>query len=113
MFNQGIAAVIVTHNRLELLKKCILSLINQSSPLSKIYVVNSGSTDETLEWLGKQKEIFVINQSNQGSSGGFYSGISAAYNDGQDWIWLMDDDCELYQDSLERLIESFKKFPNH
>ena len=40
---QKIAAVVVTYNRLELLKKCIQSLRDQTRRLDEIIVVNNKS----------------------------------------------------------------------
>lgn len=87
-----IAAVIVTYNRLELLKECINAVRNQTRTLDEIIVINNSSTDGTLEWLNKQDDLTVITQENLGGAGGFYTGIKTAYEKGYDWIWCMDDD---------------------
>ena len=87
-----VTAVVVTYNRLELLKKVIKSLENQTHSIDKIIVVDNGSTDGTKEWLGNLNYVNVIEQANTGSSGGQYTGIKAAYESGCDWIWTMDDD---------------------
>ena len=87
-----IVAVVVTYNRLELLKKNIDSLRCQTMPLSEIIVVNNGSTDGTREWLDAQKGLTVIHQENTGGSGGFHSGMRLAAEKDAEWIWCMDDD---------------------
>lgn len=99
-----IYAVIVTYNRLHLLKKAIDGLKNQSYSIYKILVVNNGSTDGTDVWLSSQKGIEVINQNNIGGSGGFWRGIKEAYEDGADYIWCMDDDVHAEFDCLEHLV---------
>lgn len=96
-----IAAVIVTFNRLELLKKCIDAVRNQTRKVDEIIVVNNGSTDGTKEWLEKQKDLTIINQENLGGAGGFYTGIKTAYESGFDWVWCMDDDCLPKESCLE------------
>ena len=93
MNKQTVAAVVVTYNRLELLKQCIQSLRNQTRKLDEIIVVNNNSTDGTLEWLNSQNDLTVITQENSGSAGGQYTGIKTAYEKGYDWVWCFDDDC--------------------
>lgn len=103
-----IAAVVVTYNRLNLLKECIEALRNQTRKLDEIIVVNNSSTDGTLKWLTEQKDLTVITQENSGSAGGQYTGIKTAYEKGYDWIWCMDDDCIASHTALQELISKFK-----
>ena len=49
----NIIAVVVTYNRIELLKRTVRCL-QQNKPVSSIVVVNNGSTDATAEWLKTQ-----------------------------------------------------------
>lgn len=46
----------------------------------------------------------MIHQDNVGGSGGFYTGIKTAYQDGADWIWCMDDDVFPRPDCLDNLL---------
>lgn len=87
-----IAAIIITFNRLELLKKVLTSVKKQTRKPDSIIVVNNNSSDGTKEWLDKQSDIIVIHQHNAGSSGGQYTGIRKAFDLGYDYIWTMDDD---------------------
>lgn len=61
----NIIAVVVTYNRIELLKRTVRCL-QQNKPVSSIVVVNNGSTDATAEWLKTQSGLTVINQANVG-----------------------------------------------
>lgn len=103
-----ITAVVVTYNRKELLKKVILSL-KEIPMLTSIVVVNNGSTDGTEQWLAEQTGIETITQANVGGSGGFYTGIKYAYEQGADWIWCMDDDVFPEPDCLSELLEVANK----
>lgn len=111
MKKDRIAAVIVTYNRKELLQKCIESLLHQTYPLDKIFIIDNASTDGTQTFLEercyfKNQNIiaYIRLEKNIGGSGGFCEGIKRAYEDGYDWIWIMDDDTEPAQDSLQQLV---------
>ena len=102
--NMKIIVVVVTYNRLELLKRNI-GCLRKNHPIDQYIVVNNGSTDGTQEWLSKQPDLTVIQQENVGGSGGFYTGIQQAYANGADWIWCMDDDVFPRPDCLENMLE--------
>ncbi len=87
-----IAAIIITYNRIELLKKVVHGVKNQIRKPDAIIIVNNNSSDGTKEWLDNQQDIIIIHQHNAGSSGGQYAGIKKAYELGFDYIWTMDDD---------------------
>ena len=101
----NIIAVVVTYNRLPLLKRNLESL-RANRPVSHIVVVNNGSTDGTAEWLDTQTSgtLTVITQTNVGGSGGFCRGMAEACRMWADWIWCMDDDVFPRPDCLEQLL---------
>lgn len=103
-----IAVVVVTYNRLELLKKVINAIRLQSRKLDAIIVVNNSSTDGSEVWLAQQTDLTVIKQDNLGSSGGQYTGFKTAYDMGFDYIWAMDDDVYPDVDCLEKLLLHIK-----
>lgn len=104
--SETVAAVIITFNRLELLKEVLLAVKNQSRKPEKIIVINNSSTDGTTEWLLEQKDIVVITQANLGSSGGQYSGLKKAFDSGYEWVWTMDDDVVPDSYCLENLLKA-------
>ncbi len=104
MDDYKIAAVLITHNRLNFLKELVNGLKNQTRKPDKIFVIDNASTDGTEEWLVNQEGLTVIRQDNLGSSGGQYTGIKKAYEQNYDWIWVMDDDVEPEPDCLEKLL---------
>lgn len=93
-----LAAVIVTYNRKELLRRNINMLIKQTREIDKIYIIDNCSTDGTYlmlkenNWHQGEKFVYIKTDSNIGGAGGFYTGVKAAYEAGSDWILLMDDD---------------------
>lgn len=100
-----IAAIVVTFNRLELLKEVIAGLRGQTYSDLDIIVVNNGSTDATGEWLAGCSDVHTINQSNSGGAGGFYSGLEYAANKGYEEAWIMDDDAIPHADALAELMD--------
>uniref|UniRef100_UPI001033D924 glycosyltransferase n=1 Tax=Klebsiella pneumoniae TaxID=573 RepID=UPI001033D924 len=94
-YKRKVAAVVVTYNRVELLKRAIDALLAQSVELEYIVVVNNNSSDATKDYLdsNQNKKIMPIHLStNTGGAGGFSAGISFAHGLGVDYIWIMDDD---------------------
>lgn len=111
MNNEKIAAVVVTYNRKQLLKKCLQSLLEQNHPLDSIIIIDNASTDRTNEMINNEyKKFSVIDyvkfENNLGGAGGFHYGIKKAYEKDFDWIWLMDDDCISQNDTLEQLFKA-------
>lgn len=108
--NKEVAVVLVTFNRLELLKKSINSVLSQTTPVKKIFIINNHSTDGTENYLkGYQNDnrFKVINlKENLGGAGGFSAGLKAAYGDGPyDYYWIMDDDTLPEPDALKNLLK--------
>ncbi|MGA7676213.1 MAG: glycosyltransferase family 2 protein [Rhizomicrobium sp.] len=109
------AAVVVTYNRKVLLAECLDALLRQSKPLDRIYVVDNASNDGTDRFLqaggymGRAELTYIRLDVNMGGAGGFHEGIKAAYADGHDWIWIMDDDAEPKPDALERLAAHYSE----
>lgn len=100
----NIVAVVVTFNKIDLLKKVIAALRIQTRPVDTIIVVNNASTDGTDVWLEAQSGLTVLNLTeNTGGSGGFNAGMKYAYDNGADWLWIMDDDCIPTPDALSEL----------
>ncbi len=101
---EKVIAVVVTYNRLTLLKECITALRNQTQQPDTILVVNNGSTDATSQWLLTQHDLLSITQENTGSGGGFETGIKWGYKNGYSWIWCMDDDGYPKEDALQKIL---------
>ena len=109
--NNNVAAVIVTYNRVTLLKESIRAIREQTVTVSSLIVVNNGSTDGTTEWLNNELNLHAVHKNNDGSAGAYYTGIKHAYEKGFDYIWLMDDDGIAERNALEELLHAKKKLP--
>ena len=100
------AAVVVTHNRIDLLRQCVAQLENQICACD-ILIVDNASTDGTAQWLESQPDLHCRNTgANLGGAGGFNLGMRWAVEAGYDYVWVMDDDCLPQPDALEKLLEA-------
>ena len=100
-----ICAVVVTRDRLELLRECLAALRAQTRPPDRILVVDNASSDGTPAFLSGQDDVEVLRlEENAGGAGGFHAGLKRAHDDGAEWAWLLDDDTIARPDALERLL---------
>ena len=102
-----VGIVVVTYNRLKLLKEVIDSLRAQTYQNHRIVVVNNGSTDGTAEWLDEQTDLKIITQENLGGAGGFFTGMKYVAENDFDYCWVMDDDVICKANALEELISAY------
>jgi rhamnopyranosyl-N-acetylglucosaminyl-diphospho-decaprenol beta-1,3/1,4-galactofuranosyltransferase len=102
-----VSAVIVTHNRKDLLRECLEALLSQTRPLDEIIVIDNASMDGTVSMVrsGFPEVTYVGLPDNIGGAGGFHEGMRIAYEKSYDWIWVMDDDGVPDEDCLKRLME--------
>lgn len=109
MENTKINCVVVTYNRLALLKESITALQQQTYPINAIVIVDNKSTDGTQEYLsqfeGNPLFNIVYMPENLGGAGGFNQGIRVAVMQGCDWVWAMDDDTIPTPEALENLVK--------
>lgn len=104
-----ITAVVVTYNRLDLLKRCIDSLRKQNVEIEQIVVVDNSSTDGTVDYLMHKAQAdnhisTLLLSHNEGGAGGFEKGVQTAVSGGCDYVWMMDDDTIPEHDALEKLL---------
>ncbi|WP_019201686.1 glycosyltransferase [Tsukamurella sp. 1534] len=91
---ESIVAVVVTHDRAELLAKSLEVLSAQSRPVDAIVVVDNADQAEVAELVARQpvETVYLPSKYNLGGAGGFALGMLHALAMGADWIWLADDD---------------------
>ena len=103
-----LGVVIVTYNRLNLLKECIDACLNQSYKFNEIYVVNNASTDGTKEYLdslsNKDLKIEHLDE-NLGGSYSFFKGVDYFKNSNLDYILLIDDDAIIDKDYNKNIVK--------
>ena len=98
----NISVVIPTYNRVELLKRSIDSVINQTIKPFEIIIVDDGSNDGTEAMVKKKYDsLKLIKQKNKGASAARNTGIKASSGE---WICFLDSDDEWKNNKLEKQI---------
>lgn len=106
-----VACVVVTYNRKELLKECIEALKKQSYENLKILIIDNASTDGTKEEVKDyldERVLYFNTGENLGGAGGFNFGMKCALRENADYIWLMDDDAIVKENTLNELLDFAK-----
>ncbi|MCR2823993.1 glycosyltransferase [Microbacterium sp. zg.Y909] len=106
-----VAAVVVTFNRLEKLRRVLASIAAQTHPVERLIVVDNASTDGTGDYLASLQlpvPVDVVSMpTNAGGAGGFAAGMERGYAAGADHVWIMDDDCYPEPTALAALVGGF------
>jgi rhamnopyranosyl-N-acetylglucosaminyl-diphospho-decaprenol beta-1,3/1,4-galactofuranosyltransferase len=104
---ETVAVVVVTYNRADLLGRTLDGLAAQTHAPDAVIVVDNASEDHTRDVLDARRGLNLKRihmETNTGGAGGFRAGVQAAYQDGFDRIWLMDDDVVPAPDCLAILM---------
>lgn len=94
------AVIVLSYNLLDMTKDCIRS-IRETTPESarEIVVIDNASTDGSVDWLKKQKDIKLLcNGENKGSPAACNQGIGLAETDSD--ILLLHNDTEMTDNAL-------------
>lgn len=89
------AAVIVTHQRVELLRASLEIVANQDHPVEWIIVVDNGAevdVEKLVTEVAGERGVYLPSRTNLGGAGGFAYGFLHALALGADAIWCADDD---------------------
>jgi len=103
-----VCAVVVTYNRMAILRECLDALAAQKRAPERVLVVDNAGTDGSAEMVRREYpdiDLLVL-PDNQGTAGGFHEGIRDGLAAGADWCWTMDDDTLPYPDALAELLEA-------
>ena len=108
-----VVAVVVTHNRRDLLLESLAALHHQTRPLDALVVVDNASTDGSAAAVRDRfPDVQVVElRRNTGGAGGFASGLCHALSRAGDLVWLMDDDTVPASDALEALLDARAGYP--
>lgn len=94
--SDSIAAVIVTHNRVDLLAASLEQVAHQEgASVSHIIVVDNGADPQVEQLVSRvagERAVYLPSRTNLGGAGGFAYGFLTALSLGADAIWCADDD---------------------
>lgn len=112
--NYKVAAIIVTYNKPELLKRCLNSVLKQTYLCDNVILIDNGGFETTQSIVDLFKQHFsnlhhVNTGENLGGAGGFFKGIIESLDYNPDFLWILDDDTVPNFDALENLVLAFNK----
>ena len=90
-----VAAVIVTHKRVDLLRASLDVVANQTRPVEWLIVVDNGCEDAVCDLLNDvagDRGVYLPSATNLGGAGGFAYGFLQALALGAEAVWCADDD---------------------
>jgi GT2 family glycosyltransferase len=106
-----IAVVIVTYNGSFWIKRNISSVLNSDYPVH-IIVVDNASTDTSVALLETFPEIEIIkNTTNLGFGKANNIGIKKALQDGADYIFLLNQDTWIFNNTVTNLVAKMEQNP--
>lgn len=104
---RNVTAIVVTYNRLPLLKQCLAALRAQTVQGFTVLLVDNASTDGTADYIKTLAMPGLVCRNpgeNLGGAGGFAYGIRTAAELGCEAVWIMDDDTLPEPDALAALL---------
>lgn len=101
---------VVTYNSLELIRKCLNSVLRQTSPIERIVVIDNGSTDGCVDLFDVEFSGVVVirNSTNEGYAAGHNTGFRMAIRDGMDYVLTLNPDVELAPQYIGELIRQLE-----
>ena len=107
----GVAVVIPLYNHEAYIGRAIESVLNQTSPIQRVVIVDDGSTDGSVEEARKFKDsrIEIVTQKNAGAHAAINRAVSAA--SGSDYVSILNSDDYYHPRRIELCLASLEGAP--
>lgn len=105
--NRSVLISLINWNSFENTRSCLDSLASLTYPNYQIQVIDNGSqaADEVACLRSLYSEVsFRRNDDNLGFTGAHNQSIQCALDNQYDYIWLLNNDCTVFPDTLDRLV---------
>lgn len=109
-----VGIVICNYNKEDAVLDCIQSILESEFTDFDLYVVDNGSTDNSVQKIKEKygKELVLLeNQENLGGSGGFNTGLRVVYEKGYPYVMCVDNDALLDEKAVGNLYEFLESHP--
>lgn len=109
-----IGIVICNYNKEDAVLDCIQSILESKFQDFDLYVVDNGSTDQSVSRIRKKygdEVVLLENAENLGGSGGFNTGLRVVYEKGYPYVMCVDNDALLDENAVGNLYEFLETHP--
>lgn len=106
--------IICNYNKENEVLECIQCILESKFTDYDLYVVDNGSTDQSVEKIKEKysKDLILIeNEENLGGSGGFNTGLRTAYAKGYPYLMCVDNDAMLDENAIGNLYDFLESHP--
>ena len=109
-----VGIVICNYNKEQEVLECIQCILESDFTDYDLYVVDNGSTDQSVERMKEryaENIILIENSENLGGSGGFNTGLRMVYEKGYPYLMCVDNDAMLDEKAIGNLYDFLETHP--
>jgi GT2 family glycosyltransferase len=102
---------VLNYNNFECTKLCVQSILENIKGAHEILIVDNNSTDNSFNLIKKTFNQLTIVKSkiNNGYAAGHQKAVNYAFEKKFQFIWILNNDLTVRKNSLEKLIDAYKK----
>jgi len=113
MVESAVAAIVVTHNRRNVLEHTLAAVTGQTCTPGRVCVVDNASEDgsEAMVRSHFPDVDYLHLADNSGPAGGFAAGLRHLAGGPFEYLWFLDDDSRPSPNALERILDVSRRLP--